>query len=71
MSRPIKSCSIRTDDDNSLSNLTVVELKEVCRAHGLAVSGNKDALLQRLLPFIDGLNNFEDGDEVSFEEEGR
>ena len=71
MSRPIKSCSIRTDDDNSLSNLTVVELKEVCRAYGLAVSGNKDALLQRLLPFIDGLNNYEDGDEVSFEEEGR
>ena len=68
--RPIKSCSIRTDDDNSLSNLTVVELKEVCRACGLAVSGNKDALLQRLLPFIDGLNNYEDEDEVSFEEEG-
>ena len=62
---------MRTKNDNSLSNLTVIKLKEVCRACGLAVSGNKDALLQRLLPFIDGLNNFEDGDEVSFEEEGR
>ena len=43
--RSIKSFSIRTKEENSLSDLVVIELKEVCCVHGLAVSCNKDALL--------------------------
>ena len=46
-----------------------MELKEVCRSYGLPVSGTKDVLLQRLLPFIDALANFDEANEMaSFEE---
>ena len=65
--RDIKDHSTRTEEDNSLGDLTVVELKEVCRVCSLAVSGNKDALLQRLLPFMNALNNYEE-EEVSFDD---
>ena len=54
---------------NALADLTVAELKEVCRSYGLPVSGAKDVLLQRLVPFIEALANFDDGDEMASLEE--
>ena len=54
---------------NSLSDLTVVKLKEVCYLYRLPVSSTKDVLLQQLLPFIDTLANFDKANEIaSFEE---
>ena len=64
--RDIEDQSAHTEEDNSLGDLVVVESKEVCRARGLAVSGDKDALLKRLLPLIDALSNYEEEEEVSF-----
>jgi hypothetical protein len=32
-----------------LKNMTVVELKSICRVRGLKVSGNKDELIARIL----------------------
>ena len=57
------------EETNSLADLTITELKEVCRSYRLPVSGAKEVLLQRLVPFIEALANFDDGDEIaSFEE---
>ena len=35
--------------------MTVLELKEICRVYGLPVSRRKQDLIDRLVPFIEGL----------------
>ena len=60
----ITSCSIATsscgsgktsESTNTLENLKVFELKVECRKRHLSVSGNKQSLLLRLLPFSNAI----------------
>ena len=44
-------CESFSEDDNiidQLNNLTIVQLRQLCRENGLSVSGNKEALVNRL-----------------------
>ena len=53
--RMTKQKKSNDEEPSSLSDMNCNDLKDVCRAYVLPVSGQKDDLIQRLLPFMHAL----------------
>ena len=52
----VRSNQIDEDEDSEdINKLTVKELKAICRTCHLPVSGRKDALIARIVPFLEAL----------------
>ena len=47
------------ESTDSLKDLTVAELKDVCRACGLTVGGRKEHLVDRTTVFMESLSHFD------------
>lgn len=45
------------ESDNDISKMTARELKEICRTCNLPVSGNKQALISRIVPCMQALRD--------------
>ena len=54
-------------NNNSLDNVTVVDLKDICRAHGLSAGGLKKDLVARLSEFMESLVVHDDNDAAAAE----
>ena len=55
----IKPINDNAPEPSTLSDITCAGLWDICRVHGLLVSGRKDDLVSRLMPFIEALSTFD------------
>ena len=67
---PIQYVPDSSDENNdSLNNMTVVDLKDICRAYGLSTGGLKNDLVARLSEFMESLAVYDDDAAVGLLEE--
>lgn len=50
------------DKGENLMDLTVIELKDICRTHGLTVGGRKADIVERLTSFMETLSTIDEDD---------
>jgi len=63
--REVGKTSANNDkDDENISNLIAVELKNTCRTHDLPVDGRKNDLIGRIVPYLQTLDHTID-DEIN------